>query len=106
MKIELLSNFTKGWFIGDFTPTLVATPHAEVGIKTYRAGDSESPHHHQIATELTAVVSGRVVMGGRTLTAGQIAIIEPGESTGFEALEDSVTVVVKVPCVKDDKYID
>jgi len=106
MDVYHLSQFTKGWFVGDFSPTLLATSHVEVGIKTYKAGDVEAAHHHKIAAELTAVVSGRVRMGGKILTAGQIIRIEPCVSTTFEALEDSVTVVVKTPSIVGDKYID
>jgi quercetin dioxygenase-like cupin family protein len=106
MTIHHLDEFTKGWFVGAFSPTLLSTPHAEVGIKIYKAGAVEPSHRHKVATELTAVISGRVRMLNQVLLPGQIMRIEPGESTGFEALEDSVTVVVKTPCVAGDKYLD
>jgi len=38
--------------------------------------------------------------------AGDIIVIKPGTSTAFEALEDTVTVVVKLPGANNDKYID
>jgi hypothetical protein len=101
-----LSDFVKGWFVGEFDPTLHKTPDVEVGIKYYRKGDREVSHHHNIATELTAVVSGRVYMLGHEFCAGDIVKIRPGTSTEFEALEDSVTVVVKHPGARDDKYLD
>ena len=106
MTIHHLDEFTKGWFVGVFSPTLIPTTHAEVGIKIYKAGALEPSHRHQVATELTAVISGRVRMMDQVLLPGQIIRIEPGESTAFEALEDSVTVVVKTPCVAGDKYVD
>ena len=37
--------------------------------------------------------------------AGNIIVIEPYEETSFEALEDSITLVVKVPGALDDKYL-
>jgi quercetin dioxygenase-like cupin family protein len=106
MTIHHLDEFTKGWFVGAFSPTLVSTPHAEVGIKVYKAGAVEPSHQHKVATELTAVISGRVRMMNQVLLPGQIMRIEPGECTAFEALEDSVTVVVKTPCVVGDKYVE
>ncbi len=38
---------------------------------------------------------------------GQDSIIEiqPGESTDFEALTDTITFVVKIPAVSGDKYL-
>src|SRR5262245_60127936 len=95
---------TKGWFVGDFTPVALATGDCEVGIKHYSAGDREAPHYHRVATEITAIVTGRVRMMDREFGAGEIVVLEPGEATGFEAILDSTTVVVKLPSVIGDKY--
>lgn len=101
-----LDSMIKGWFIGDFTPSLYQTKDFEVAIKHYSEGDSEGRHVHKIATEYTAVVSGRVLMNGKEYKAGDIVVIHPGESTDFHSLEDdTVNVVVKVPCIKSDKYL-
>ncbi len=97
---------TKGWFVGDFSPTLYATQAVEVAVKNYAAGESEAKHFHKIATEITLVVSGEIEMCGQTLGAGDIISLEPGESSAFRALSDAVTVVVKVPGATDDKYLD
>ena len=101
-----LDRFTKGWFVGNFEPTLIASDGVEVAIKHYKAGDHETAHHHKIATELTAVVSGRVRMSGEEIGPGEIVKIHPGQSTDFTALTEAVTVVVKMPCVAGDKYVD
>jgi hypothetical protein len=101
-----LEKFVKGWFVGDFQPTLIPSDAVEVGIKHYRAGDYEASHHHKVATELTVVVSGRVRMSGQEFGAGDILKIAPGGSTDFMALTDAITVVVKMPCVAGDKYLD
>lgn len=99
-----LSAMTKGWFVGDFLPVAHASTACEVAIKHYRAGDYEPSHHHRIATEVTAIVSGRARMAGQEWGAGDIITIAPGASTDFEALSDVVTVVVKTPSAKGDKY--
>lgn len=99
-----LAQFTKGWFVGRFTPTLLATDAVEVAVKHYRVGESEDPHHHKVATELTVVVSGRVRMSGEEFGPGEIVRIAPGTATDFTALTDTTTVVVKLPCVAGDKY--
>ena len=106
MKVHKLDDMVKGWFVGHFTPTALTTAQFEVGVKYYKAGDAEAAHHHKVATELTVVVSGRVTMFGREFGPGDIVTVEPGESTGFVALEDSSTVVVKTPSLPADKYAD
>ena len=101
-----IDQFTNGWFVGGFTPTLLATEAVEVAIKSYRAGEHEAAHHHRIATEITAVVAGRVRMSGEEIEAGEIVRISPGQSTDFTALTEATTVVVKLPSVVGDKYVD
>jgi len=101
-----LEQFTKGWFVGNFSPTLISSDAVEVAVKNYRAGDHDARHHHKIGTELTVVVSGRVRMSGEEFGAGEIVKIAPGLSTDFTALTDATTVVVKMPCVSGDKYED
>jgi quercetin dioxygenase-like cupin family protein len=96
---------TKGWFVGDFAPVALKTKAAEVAVKSYAAGTVESRHLHRIATEVTLIVSGRARMNDTELEAGDIALIEPGEATDFEALTDVTTVVVKTPSVMGDKFL-
>jgi len=105
MQIFKQADMVKGWFVGDFTPTVLATRAAEVAIKTYAAGAREERHYHKIAQEITVIQSGRVQMNGQQFSAGDIILIQPLESTDFVVLEDTVTVVVKVPGAVDDKYL-
>jgi len=105
MERYRLDDMTRGWFVGDFTPTALATRAAEVGIKHYRAGDREARHYHKIAQEITVIQSGRVQMNGVEYASGDIVVINPMESTDFVVLEDTVTLVVKVPGAVDDKYL-
>lgn len=104
MKVHQLNEMVRGWFVGDFQPSALQSTDCEVAIKIYNAGDKESPHVHRIATELTAIVSGEVEMNGYRYGAGTIITIEPGETTDFNAITDVVTVVVKTPSVRNDKY--
>jgi quercetin dioxygenase-like cupin family protein len=105
MKIEKLSNMTKGWFIGNFHPTVLDTDDVEVAVKSYKKGDFEERHYHKIATEITVIVKGLVRMNGIKYSEGSIIIIEPNESTDFEALEDTINTVVKYPGASNDKYV-
>lgn len=104
MRVEKLDNMTRGWFIGNFDPSLYKTNDCEVAVKSYAKGDREKRHYHKIATEISVVVKGSVKMFGQVFTVGDIIIVEPGEATDFEALEDSMNVVVKLPGANNDKY--
>jgi quercetin dioxygenase-like cupin family protein len=100
-----LDSFTRGWFVGNFSPTLASTDAAEVAVQRYQAGAYEPKHVHKVATELTLVVAGQARMNGEDIGVGEIVRIPPGTAADFEAVTDVTTVVVKVPCVKGDKYL-
>ncbi len=105
MNSAKLDVMVKGWFVGGFKPTAFSTEACEVGVKDYKAGDSEAAHYHKIATEITLVLSGSVSMRGKTWNEGDIIVLEPGDVTAFEAITDATTVVVKVPGALNDKYV-
>jgi len=105
MEIHKLEEFVRGWFIGGFEPSLYNTTDAEVAIQEFKKGDIEDEHCHKVATEITVIVQGKARMGSRVLEKGNIIRIEPGEFTDFEALEDTMTVVVKLPGALNDKYL-
>ena len=105
MKLAKLKDMTKGWFIGNFEPSLFKTNDCEVAVKSYKKGDYEAKHYHKIATEYTCIIKGRVKMNDIEYEAGDIIVMEPGETTDFESLEDNtINVVVKIPGVNNDKY--
>lgn len=104
MKLSKHKEMIKGWFIGNFKPTLLKTSKFEVGFKNYIKGDYEKAHYHKKAIEITLIATGRVRMNGVEYFSGDIITISRGEATDFEALTDCQTVVIKIPSVRGDKY--
>ena len=106
MRLEKynLDEMFKGWFIGNFEPSLFKTNDVEVGVKKYKKGEFENSHFHKIATEFTVVISGIVEMNDVQYGENDIIKIVPGVSTNFKALTDVITVVVKLPGANNDKY--
>lgn len=100
-----LDSMINGWFVGDFSPCVWKSSDFEVAVKYYKKGECEAKHYHKIAHEITVIAQGRVKMGGATFQKGQIVLLSPCESVDFVALEDTITVVVKVPSVKNDKFL-
>ena len=105
MKKARLEQMTHGWFVGNFEPSLYKTNAVEVAVKRYSKGDDEEAHYHMVATEITVIVSGCVMMNGTVFSEGDILVIDPSESTDFRVLSDTVTVVVKIPGANNDKYL-
>ena len=104
METHRIEDMKLGWFIGNFEPSLFKTNDVEVAVKYYKKNDTGARHHHRIATEYTMIVSGAMVLNGKTYSAGEIVVQYPNHSTDFTAIEDTAVAVVKVPGKTDDKY--
>jgi hypothetical protein len=104
IEVFSLQTMEKGWFIGNFVPTLWATNDVEVAVKEYNAGDYEAAHYHKIATEFTVIVNGTVEMNGIPHHSGTIIKVPPHVVTDFRAITNVTTLVVKIPGANNDKY--
>ncbi|WP_047979875.1 cupin domain-containing protein [Ornithinibacillus contaminans] len=104
MKVNHISDMENGWFIGDFSPTILETTDFEVAVKNHKAGYVEKSHYHKRATEVIVVVSGKISMNDIIYTDGSIITHEPFEVSDFCALTDVTTAVVKFPSLVEDKY--
>jgi quercetin dioxygenase-like cupin family protein len=105
MKILSMHDFSNGWIIGNFSPSLFHSGDFEVALKSFKKLDTEPNHFQQVATEASVVISGQIRMGEYFLKPGQILVVEPGETCDFEALEDSTVLAIKWPSIPGDKII-
>lgn len=104
MKKYKLNDMIRGWFVGDFEPTLYRTRDVEVGVKHFTQGEREAWHYHKVATEISVVIEGQIEMGGQRYEKGEIVVVPPGEGVDFHAVTDAVLAVVKLPGAVNDKY--
>lgn len=105
MKCSKLSNSgARGWFIGDFPEAIFQTKDFEVCWQTNPRGHATSHYHKQI-TEITLIVSGKVLTNGNIYTAGDIYVLEPGDISQTEYLEETAVLTVKTPSIPSDKHL-
>lgn len=100
-----IQEFTGGWFIGDFEPTLLKSKDFEVSVKTHPAGEIWDKHYHKVATEYNFVISGKVEIDNQIFVKDDIFIIPPDYVVDPTFLEDCTILCVKTPSVKGDKYV-
>jgi hypothetical protein len=98
-----VADYTRGWFIGNFEPSLFRMQEFETCYKSFSAGDKEPPAVQVRATELTLVVHGEALINGVVLKDGDLCVVLPGESADFFALTDCKVVGIKFPSIADDK---
>ena len=51
MKKQNLNEMWRGWFIGNFEPSILKTENFEVGLLSHRKGEVWPKHYHAVATE-------------------------------------------------------
>lgn len=104
MIIKRLEDFTRGWFMGDFEPSLIRTKDFEVGILTHTKGEVWPKHYHKLADEYNVLIKGKMTVNGTELNTGDVFIIEKNEVSEPKFLEDCTVLVIKIPSIIGDKY--
>lgn len=100
-----LNEMVNGWFIGDFEPSILKTKDFEVAIKRYSKGHVEKKHFHKISTEYTIIIEGKAMLNDLLVNRDEIIEVNPYEVVKFEAITDTITLVIKIPSSNSDKYI-
>ena len=49
VRVARLEEMVRGWFVGDFNPSVLKTQACEVAVRNHPAGDFEETHYHKIA---------------------------------------------------------
>lgn len=98
-----LKDFVRGWFLGNFKPSLAFKDY-EVGLRWNNKGDSEDRHYHRETTEYVAFAGGKHRLGDQVFNDGDVTVIHPYMSTDYECLEDGYCLTVKDKSIVDDKY--
>jgi quercetin dioxygenase-like cupin family protein len=99
-----LKDMFRGWFVGNFEPSIYKTDKFEVGILFHPKGEKWPKHFHKEAVEINVLISGKMILNGEKLLPGNIFLIEKNEIAEPEFLEDCTIVCVKSPSVPGDKY--
>tara|TARA_R100000900_G_scaffold130110_1_gene106098 strand:- start:170 stop:511 length:342 start_codon:yes stop_codon:yes gene_type:complete len=111
MEVKNIKDFTNGWFIGDFEPSLFKNPFFEVAHQHHKKGKVGDEHFHKLTTEVTYIVSGSMIINDKKLkqdvhlSAGHMFTFFPNEISDVVFLEDSDLIVIRWPSIPSDKYM-
>jgi hypothetical protein len=103
-QFKLSNSGARGWFVGDFAEAVFQTKEFEVGLQVHPRSQCVS-HYHLKITEITLIVSGRVLTNGILFTAGDGYILYPNDISQMEYLEETTIVSIKTPSIPTDKYL-
>jgi len=104
MKVYNLKDYTRGWFIGNFEPSLLQTEDFEVGVHEYKKDQYWAPHFHKLSNEFNLLIEGKMKVCDQEINAGQLFVIEKEEWASPVFLEDCKVLIIKVPSIPGDKY--
>lgn len=98
-----ISDFTRGWFIGNFEPSLLKSDF-EVGLRWNDRDNKEDRHYHKRTTEYVVFAGGMHRLNDRLYSDGEMLVITPYISTDYECLEPGYCLTVKDISDPKDKY--
>jgi len=105
MKFYNIKDMIRGWFIGNFEPSILKTSDFEVGHHFHVTGSEGQNHYHKVTTELNYIVSGKVKVSNKVCEEGDFFMYEPNDVTDVKFIKDTHLIVIKWPSVPSDKYI-
>lgn len=104
-SIWKLSEFTRGWFIGNFTPSILKTCDFEIA-KLHHIKNEKWPfHYHVEADEYNILLKGKMILNGQPINEGTLFIIHKNEIACPFFLEDCQVLCIKAPSSPKDKFI-
>lgn len=108
MKQFKLKDFTRGWIIGDFVPSILSKCQ-QVAVHQHKQMTWEKMHYHKESDEINVVIQGQVVFWFKDthiyLTKGDIIVIQKGQAVRFQSITKSTLLVIKQKSIPGDKYL-
>jgi quercetin dioxygenase-like cupin family protein len=104
MKKTRIEDYKRGWFIGNFEPSVLKTKEFEVSYMRHAKGEIWDAHYHKESIEYNVLIEGKMIIQGITLVSGDVFVFDKGEIADPVFLEDCKLIVVKVPSIIGDKY--
>jgi quercetin dioxygenase-like cupin family protein len=104
MNVTQLKDYYRGWFIGNFEPSVLKAKDFEVGVLTHKKGEHWASHFHKESVEYNVLIQGKMIIQGKELNSGDVFVFDKNEVADPIFLEDCIVVVVKVPSIPGDKF--
>ena len=105
VKVSEMSEMHRGWFIGDFEPSVYKTKDFEVGYLRHSKGEKWDYHYHAKSVEINYLIKGKMKINSKLINQGQIFTFEKYALSVPEFLEDCEIICVKIPSEPKDKII-
>jgi choline kinase len=104
-KIATTENMVRGWFIGDFLPSILRTQEFEVGFGDHFVNQKWPYHIHDDMEEYNYVLEGSLQLSGIDYHTGDFFMFERGTPAIPSFATHCKIVCIKSPSVRGDKRV-
>ena len=101
--VWFVDSFVRGWFIGDFEPSIIRTKTWEVALLRHSKGEKWDFHYHAQADEVNVLLNGRMMLNGHEIRSRNVFTIPKKQIACPLFLEDCLILCIKTPSVIGDK---
>ena len=103
-KIDI-SQYTRGWLIGDFIPSIEINKEAEIAYLQHEKLSKWDYHYHKESIEINILVKGSEEINGIIYRENDLFIIDKNIIACPIFSDNCDIICIKIPSVPKDKYI-
>lgn len=104
-KVVDIEQFTRGWLIGNFTPSIEKNVNAEIGYLKHEKESQWDYHYHKESIEINIIIKGEELINNVLYKENDLFIIDKNNIACPIFLNDCELICIKLPSVLKDKYI-
>ena len=103
-KIINRNDYTRGWLIGNFTPSIENNKNVELGYLFHEKKSKWDYHYHKESIEINILINGRIVINNNEYNENDLFIINKNIISCPIFQTDCELICIKIPSVPHDKY--
>jgi hypothetical protein len=100
-----INDYTRGWLIGNFKPSIKQIPDFEIGILTHKQNEKWDFHYHKLCVEINILIEGKININDNIIENNNIFIFDKNVISCPIFLEDCKILCIKIPSNPNDKYM-
>jgi dTDP-glucose pyrophosphorylase len=100
-----VTDYTRGWLIGDFYPSIEKNKNCEIGYLYHKKLSKWDYHYHKKSLEINIIIEGSMSINNVSYEPNDIFIINNNVISCPIFLEDCYIICIKIPSAPNDKYI-
>jgi dTDP-glucose pyrophosphorylase len=105
IKMYKLEDMFRGWFVGDFEPSVFKHAGVEIGYLLHKKGEKWQTHYHNNLVEVNLLIQGRMILNDIEINKNEIFVIDKKVIACPIFLEDCYIMCIKIPSMVGDKIV-